>query len=269
MSFVTFAQAVVPDALFRWARDLPLDVRRFDTRVLDLPDALDGLLIAQVSDFHVGSGPLWHPQRLDEVARCVAEERPDLIINTGDFLADVAPLEWVGGAVARVQVPDSRVVGVPGNHDYVAGPEVMAGLRSTLAAAGMDVLENRGTCLTRNGAGISVFGLTADMAGWEDAVDWLLRSDRPRLVLIHEPDLAERLPPGCADLVLAGHTHGGQIAVPGLKGPIVRRMCGSRYVEGMYEINGNPVYINRGLGCVGLPLRVWANPELTFIRLVR
>lgn len=263
VSLVTVAQAVVPDAVFSWVGDLSLDVRRVGMRIADLPADLDGFTIAQVSDFHVGPTAAWHPQQLDAVAREIAAETPDLVVNTGDFIVGVPAMGEVRDAVSRAG--GRRVLGVPGNHDYVAGPEVMAELRATLGEAGVAVLENRGICVD----GISVFGLTADMPGWDEAVDHLLRSGRPRIVLIHEPDLAERLPRDCTDLVLAGHTHGGQIAVPGLVGPIVRRMCGSRYIEGMYQVNGNPMYINRGLGCVGLPVRAWAHPELTFIRLTR
>jgi predicted MPP superfamily phosphohydrolase len=77
------------------------------------------------------------------------------------------------------------------------------------------------------------------------------------------------LPAEVADLILSGHTHGGQVALPGLAGPTVRLLTGSRYVDGMYDVNGSPVYINRGLGCVGLPVRFRANPEVTLITLSR
>ena len=71
------------------------------------------------------------------------------------------------------------------------------------------------------------------------------------------------------DLVLAGHSHGGQIAIPGLTRRIVHLFNGSRYVDGFYMVNGNRVYVNRGLGATGLPVRFRAAPELTILQLVR
>jgi predicted MPP superfamily phosphohydrolase len=105
--------------------------------------------------------------------------------------------------------------------------------------------------------------------GFDRAVEDVLASSRPRIALVHEPEVAERLPWGAADLVLCGHTHGGQITLPGLEPFIVRRFAKTKYVEGIYQIQGMPVYVNRGLGTTGLPIRFRARPEVALITLVR
>jgi len=87
--------------------------------------------------------------------------------------------------------------------------------------------------------------------------------------LVHVPDLVEKIPRGAADLVLAGHTHGGQFTLPFLEQHIVRYGCGSNYVDGLNTINDMPVYINRGLGYTGFPVRFRARPEVALVRLVR
>lgn len=142
-------------------------------------------------------------------------------------------------------------------------------LRKALTDEGIGLLNNETVEHTHRGTAISIVGLVEYETGFEDGLQGLLRSPRPRIVLVHEPEVAECLPPHSADLVLAGHTHGGQIAVPFLTRWIVRRGCGSKYVAGHYQINGNPLYINRGLGCTGYPVRIRAAPELTIFRLVR
>ena len=133
----------------------------------------------------------------------------------------------------------------------------------------IDLIVNDVRVIEWRGGPISVAGLTEDAPGIEQALSRLKTSPRPRLVLVHEPEVAERIPTAAADLILAGHTHGGQITLPFLERAIVRRFSGSRYVEGLYTINGNPVYVNRGLGCTGMPLRFRAAPEVAFIRLSR
>jgi predicted MPP superfamily phosphohydrolase len=156
-----------------------------------------------------------------------------------------------------------------GNHDFYAGEQIVADLQSRLTSLGVTMLVNRATCIAQERGGISVVGLTTEAPGFEEAVDRLLESARPRIALMHEPDLAERLPPDSADLILAGHTHGGQITLPGLEAIIVRLFSGSSYVQGMYRVNGMRMYVNRGLGSTGMPLRFRAHPEVAVIRLAR
>lgn len=246
-----------------------LDVARVSVRIRDLPPALDGFTMAQISDLHVGDEH-WGPEHLNEVAAALHDLNPDIVVNTGDFLEGEPPLPRVRDVVKRLMLPgESRNFAVLGNHDYVAGEEMVADLKAALGDLGVRVLENDLTCLRRDGAGLSLAGLSTEAPGWDQALQRLVSSDRPRVVMIHIPDCAEQLPDSSADLILSGHTHGGQIAIPGLEKVTVRSMCGSNFVEGMYEVGGSPLYVNRGLGCVGLPARFRANPELTILTLVR
>jgi predicted MPP superfamily phosphohydrolase len=245
----------------------PLSVSSFEVRVRDLPTSLNGFCIAQISDLHIGEG-VWGPEHAEEASRTIQDAAPDVVVNTGDFLEGTPPWTRVEEELHLFSAPVTeahRNLAILGNHDYVAGPEAVATLEGHLAEYGIDLLENRAICVN----GVSFIGLTDEVDGFERAIEELLDSDHPRIGLIHTPDLAERLPNGSADLLLAGHTHGGQVALPFLEGYIVRAFCGSRYVQGMYRVNGNAVYVNRGLGCVGLPLRFRAAPEVTLIRLVR
>lgn len=251
-----------------------LDVVRLDVRIPDLPAPLEGFHLAHVSDLHIGSGA-WLPVRAAEAAAVVQAERPDIVVNTGDFLQGEPPVDVVRGLVApfvldgAVGVVGPANLAVLGNHDYYAGDEAVCALKTMLRDLGAQALVNETVRVRKDGAELSISGFEELEPGFERALHALGDAPRPRILLVHNADLAERLGPGAADLILAGHTHGGQITLPGLTGLVVRRFNGSKYVQGWYRINGNRVYINRGLGCTGLPFRFRARPEVTFVRLVR
>jgi predicted MPP superfamily phosphohydrolase len=249
-----------------------LEVKRVEVSVTNLPPALNGFCIAQASDLHVGEGA-WGPSQLSVAAQAIRQAHPDVIVITGDFVCGHPPLGRVVAAIedllsagdAAKQVPGLAVFG---NHDHYAGEEMVEGLAERLGELGVRVLANEAVCVERDGGGVSFVGLSAYVPGFEAGLEALCATGRPRVALVHEPDLVERLPHDAADLALSGHTHGGQILIPGLKGPVVHAFCGSRYLDGMYRVNGTPLYVNRGLGNAGLPLRVRARPEVTLIRLV-
>ena len=251
-----------------------LEVCRLDVPVADLPAELDGFCIAQISDLHVGEGA-WGPPHRQEVVDALYAADPDVVINTGDFLQWEPDIERVGCLASRLVLPcmervhTDRNIAILGNHDYYPGQETAQKLRLELESIGLRVLENDGVCIPRGGAAVSFIGLTADAPGWDQGIERLLAATHPRIALVHAPDSAEYLPRGAADLVLAGHTHGGQFTLPGLESWVAWKFARTRYVAGMYSINEMPVYVNRGLGMTGLPLRFRARPELTLLRLVR
>jgi len=148
-------------------------------------------------------------------------------------------------------------------------PSAYERLIDGLRSLGVSVLINAAVEVERGGERMSIVGLTHHTDDLQAGVEQLLRTSRPRLAIIHEPDLVERLPSGSADLVLAGHTHGGQITLPGLTRIIAQKFAGTRYSEGFYHVNGMLMYVNRGLGTTGLPLRFRAMSEVTLMRLVR
>lgn len=253
-----------------------LDVTRIDLRLKNLPPELDGFRIAQISDLHLGEGT-WRPIHVQDAVDLLRTEDPDVVVNTGDYMQGDPALERLLHMAECFVLPDKpslsgpRNIAILGNHDYFPGVDVAARLADGLRAIGVALLENHGVCVTRDGAGISFMGLTGEggYSEFERGLEALAAVTPPRVALIHKPDMARLVPPGRADLILCGHTHGGQIVIPGLRRWTVRHFCGSHLTEGLYEINGIPMYVNRGLGCTGLPFRFRAAPEVTLIRLVR
>jgi predicted MPP superfamily phosphohydrolase len=234
-------------------------------RIASLPRALDGYVIAQVSDIHTG---LYVGEReLDEGLALVRAARPDLVVATGDlvdFEASFAPL--VARKLADIQARDGAVA-ILGNHDYYAGAAKVA---AAVRAAGVTVLVDDGRRIRpRDGGGFALLGVNDRASlrfggGGPDLTRALatVPADLPRILLSHQPPTVDAWA-GTVALQLSGHTHGGQIN-PGIN---LADMV-FRYVAGPYEVRGTTLYVNRGFGTVGPPARIGAAPEVTRIVLV-
>ncbi len=234
-------------------------------KIPGLPRALDGYVIAQVSDLHAGV----HVSERDlmEGLDRVAEVKPDLIVATGD-LVDFDPhyAPMLARALASLRARDG-VFAILGNHDYYAGAdEVVATLRKTST----EILINRGRVIRPDdGGGFALLGLD-DMWAYRsggvgpdlDAAIATVPADRPRILLAHQPNYI-RHSAGRVALQLSGHTHGGQIN-PGFT-PAKLFMP---FVAGRYDVEKTVLYVNRGFGVVGPPARVGAPPEVTKVVLV-
>ncbi len=252
-----------------------LDITSISIPIKDLPPELDGYTIAQVSDLHVGEARYWVPKWSPEAAEAIREAAPDVVVNTGDFVWGYPPADKTVPVAAQFVVSraggDGQIpsIAILGNHDYYVPESSRLVLHRKLVEAGITVLTNELLKLEHGGSTISFVGITDWDDQMERGIEILRQAPHPRIALVHMPDLVEEIPSGLADLVLSGHTHGGQIAVPFLERAIVRRGSGSNYLEGLYTINDMPVYVNRGLGFTGYPVRFRARPEVTLVRLTR
>jgi uncharacterized protein len=234
-------------------------------RVPGLPKALDGYVIAQVSDIHTGA--FVGERELDEGLELVRRARPDLVVVTGDIV-DYDPAFAPMTARRLSDLPGrDGVTAILGNHDYYAGADLVA---ASLRAAGIDLLRNSGkTIRPDDGGGFALLGAD-DVSSQRHSLtgpdlDRALADvppDRPRILLSHQPFTVDRWP-GQVAVQLSGHTHGGQIN-PGFS-PVGMMM---KYVAGRYEVGGTTLYVNRGFGTVGPPARVGAPPEITRFVLV-
>jgi predicted MPP superfamily phosphohydrolase len=212
--------------------------------------------LALVSDLHVVRLGI----RERRVLEILERERPDVIALNGDFNALGAPADACGEVLARMHAPLGMFATL-GNWDY---GHPVANWRSFLAGHGVRLLTNEASPVTE---GLWVAGLDDALVGWPDA-DAALASVPPGVFvigLIHCPvlfdDVATRFP-----LVLAGHTHGGQIRIPGLRPLYLPRGCWP-YVAGWYERDGSRMYVSRGLGSPGLPIRIACPPEVALFEL--
>jgi len=222
----------------------------------------DGLRVAQLSDLHVG--PRTPRQRVRAAITAANDFDPDLVVLTGDYLAR----ERSGVRLMREQLGGLRApaVAVLGNHDHWVDPD---GAAAALASHGYDLLRNQHTVVRLRGAPLAVVGIDDLMSRHADPARAL--SGVPpgsRLVLAHGPRTADLLR-GAQEplLVLSGHTHGGQLNLPGLTSFLLRSVLREPYDRGLFRVGAVQLYVNRGVGNSGVPIRINSDPEVTLATL--
>jgi len=240
-------------------------VERVLIPIRGLHPALEGFSIVQMTDIHLL--PYTRPDLVQRSVAMANELKPDLTVLTGDYVwrmrsgaAVLVPL--LAGLNARV-----GVYSVMGNHDYWLD---IGAVQSAFEAARLPVLYNEGLAI---GVGKAVLYLAGVDDGQAGRPDMKLALDQapagaPIVLLLHEPDLADVT---CLDprvsLQLSGHTHGGQVLVPG-KPPFFQPFLGKKYPYGLFKIRDLWLYTNRGLGCISVPLRINCPPEISQFILV-
>jgi predicted MPP superfamily phosphohydrolase len=250
-----------------------LEVNRHDIFVDDLPADFDGLRIVQMSDFHCGGHVT--PAYLQEAIELAHAEKPDVIVLTGDFIhKGFDHVERVARVLGRLEAP-LGVFAVLGNHDFSVRnalgirrhKHLHRAVADALRRCGIKVLQNETHVLERRQHLLYLAGvddLWSRVCDPERALAGL--SDKvPRIVLAHNPCTIERLNGHRCDLMLSGHTHGGQINLPGL-GRVTLGPNGRRYAAGMYRYRQSLLYVNKGVG-FGFRVRFGVRPEVAVFTL--
>lgn len=257
-----------------------LQILRYQLGVPDLPPALEGVRIAHLTDFHVGMAGTRRStlRRALDIARSWS---PDVVALTGDFVHNG---RWERDAGFFTDLARTTpTLAVLGNHDYRDSAQSTSTIVSALQAEGVQVLRNvHRVVRLRQGDGEIAFvavddpslgrdNLTAAMAGLPTTRE----PRRPAVLLGHAPDIVDQAPPDRFALTLAGHTHGGQIRFSPFKRrtplelPMIAGGLDSAYARGTHLVNGNPLFVNSGLGVSGIPLRFLAPPQVVCFTLTR
>lgn len=239
-----------------------LQVRRARIHVRSLHPALEGLRIGLLSDVHLQAG-----RSAALVRRAVAattRARPDLVAVTGDLAEDRTALSTVLDSFMGLDAPMGVFV-VPGNHDHRAG--IHHWRRAVADRTDIRDLTNRYVLTQRDGATICLAGIDDHIEG-----NPLLLLPPPgardlTIVLAHSPDQAERCRRSydAVDLILSGHTHGGQVRLPFLRAPVSSVDRPDLYEDGLRRRPWTQVYTSRGLGTTRLPIRFMARPEVAIL----
>lgn len=241
------------------------EIKHFQIKLPDLPNEFIGYRILQISDIHLGN---WmNPTRLEGVISLVNRQQADLVCITGDFITHVMPNieEQLVRSLKQLYAPDG-VYAVFGNHDYWSDPDLVA---RSLAQSGIQLLRNEVVRIIRDSGSLVVAGLD-DYYNAHDDLDQVAAQLQPAdttVLLVHVPDYADiAAASGLFDLQLSGHSHGGQIVIPGLGTPVLPPL-GRKYSRGLYHINGMVHYTNCGVGTATLPVRWNCPPEIVIFEL--
>jgi predicted MPP superfamily phosphohydrolase len=235
-----------------------------DVLVGGLPGSLDGLRIAQVSDVHLPGNQLAARAALEHLDH----ERPDIVLLTGDMTESAQAMTQVRDFAAESR-GSLATIAILGNWEYFAGVQGDAS-RVAYRQAGVRFLVNDATTVDVGGVPLTFVGLDDVVTGRPDIVA-ARRSVAPgstEIWLVHAPIFAEKPPEGVAArpaVLLAGHTHGGQIRLPLL--PPLRPVGAGRFLEGWYRDTFAPLYVSRGVGTTGIPARFRCPAELPIFTL--
>ena len=273
MARATYSYAIAGAAVSGYgiwsAYRMPLVTRR-TLSFPDLPAGLDGLTLLHVSDLHAGAH--MGGDRMQEIVAQANGLAPDLILETGDMI-DISP-SFIPGYVRAFRELHAPLgcVTVLGNHDHYTGaPAVARGVQE----AGHVLVTNGCHVIERNGATLALLGID-DPGTWtmDDPqaafVDAALRATPPeafKILLAHRPGAWDSAVPRRIPLPLAGHIHGGQFYLP-----VIGWSAGcliTKYVMGHFEREGSQLYVSRGIGVVGVPIRLFVPPEIELFTLRR
>ncbi len=249
-----------------------IDIVRRTIYIDALPTAFHGFTIAQISDIHLVE--YTEPWFLEHVVHHTNALNPDLVLLTGDFVTRGAftfldsntsahrCAEILTGLTAPLRYA------ILGNHDVTFGAPLVI---EALTTRGTPVLVNQNLPLDLKGDRLWLAGI-ADAATSTPNLDLAIPATpkAPVILMAHEPDYADTVvqhPLGpLVDLMLSGHSHGGQVRLP-LLGALVLPPMGEKYVEGHFRLKRMQLYVNRGIGTVGVPFRLNCPPEITIFTL--
>jgi predicted MPP superfamily phosphohydrolase len=250
-----------------------LELNCHEVSIADLPSAFDGLRIVQLSDFHCGHHVT--PAYLNEAVDLTQAQQPDVTVLTGDFIhKGFRHISGMAKSLSRLSARHG-VYAVLGNHDYSVRnglgirryKHLHRAVADSLTSHGIRVLHNETVPLIREGHTLHLTGVE-DL--WSRACDLDrafagLSPSLPRVVLAHNPRTVERLAGHRCDLMLSGHTHGGQVNLP-LVGRVALGRKVRRFAAGMYHYRNTVLYVHKGVG-FGLRLRYNVRPEVAVFTL--
>jgi predicted MPP superfamily phosphohydrolase len=249
-----------------------IDIVQRPIAITNLPIPFHGYRIVQISDIHLDE--YTEPFFLERIVHHINTLSPDLVLLTGDFITHGSLTFIAGGHAVRRCAEILTTLNAPlryailGNHDVsFDGPLVTR----TLTSQGTPVLINQYHPIERDGARLWLCGVD-DPGTSHPNLDLAIpaKPDGPVLLMAHEPDYADDVVAHSrghlVDLMLSGHSHGGQVKLP-FVGALVLPPLGEKYPEGHYRFNQMQLYVNRGIGTVGLPFRFNCPPEITVITL--
>lgn len=237
-----------------------------------LPQSLQGLRIAQLSDFHYG--PFTGEREIKRAVEVANALHPDIAVATGDFVTaplrgnNVIPQMANADACARLLSELHTPLGVfacLGNHDL--GVDAY-GITQILKSQRISVVRNSALTIERNGARIWIAGVDDVLYGKADLNRTLAQTPRNEftILLAHEPDFADHTKTFPIDVQLSGHSHGGQVSLPLIGAPYYPPLS-RKYPRGLYRVDNLHLYTNRGIGTIFVPLRFFALPEVTLLTL--
>jgi predicted MPP superfamily phosphohydrolase len=237
-------------------------VERQEIYLRRLPKALDGFRIVHLSDLHYG--PMVDARHLERAIEIANELHPDIIALTGDYISQERSYAARCAEIVGRLKATSGIYAVLGNHDHWTDAKLIADL---FRAEGIHMLINEGVRIDARNEAFWLAGVDDTMVGLEDLslAQAGARDDEFKLLLAHNPTILRRAARADVDLVLSGHTHGGQVTLRSERNNSGRPR--RRILRGLGRRSNTQIYVTRGLGTVVLPIRYGCPPEVSLLEL--
>ena len=240
-------------------------VEKFSLKIKNLPPSFKNLKILHLSDFHSKK----FGQKEKKVLEILNQLNPDFIFITGDIV-DWTTRDFEGSQKFWKELSknyESRIFGVYGNHDH--RNKNFRDLNIFLKESKIEILNNESRKIERGKDYIYLIGVADPHLGYDDIEKAMkgIEGNAPKILLAHSPEIFRKINEKDIDLVLVGHTHGGQINIPIFADLILPLKYDKKYKSGLFKENSIYLYVNRGTGETILPIRINAFPEVTLIEL--
>jgi predicted MPP superfamily phosphohydrolase len=244
-----------------------LKLREQRIELADLPPALDGLKLVQLTDVHLSA--FVSERDLQRAIDMANETKAHIALMTGDLISDKGdPLDLCVDRLAALR-SDLGIYGCLGNHERYAEAEDYAAQRAS--RFGIQFLRSQNLRLTWNGAALNLAGVDYQRTSrpYLIGAEALLDPDAFNVLLSHNPDVFPIAAKKGFPLTISGHTHGGQVRAEILQQDLNFARFFTPYVDGLYRQDNSAIFVSRGIGTIGLPARFGAPPEVALITLCR
>ncbi|HAR62618.1 MAG TPA: metallophosphoesterase [Candidatus Margulisbacteria bacterium] len=239
-------------------------INRIIIKDASIPQQFNNKKIAFISDIHCG--PYFSIKRVRNLVEMINKLHPDIILLGGDYVyRNKANIYLCAKELKELKAP-LGVIAVLGNHDYGQGP---ISIKNVLTEAGILIMDNTGKWINVDNSRIKIGGLADFWCSSPNITNILQETSEKDFVMVlsHNPDFSERITCNRVDLVLSGHTHGGQITCFGLWAPFTSSQYGQKYRSGVVQTPHTKVVITNGIGTTGMPLRFFAPPSIELLTL--
>ncbi|MCD4669947.1 MAG: metallophosphoesterase [Actinomycetia bacterium] len=245
-----------------------IQIEKIDIEIENLPEEFEGTKIVHLTDFHSRG----FNKREKKVIKIIKEIKPDFIFITGDFIdestEDFDSCQKFWRELSSQH--QGKTFGVLGNHEHWLDSPNIAAIKKLLEESGIPILNNENRKIFRDEKYIYLLGVDDPDSEYDDLPKAMIGTEEniPKILLAHSPDIIDNLQGEKVDLILVGHTHGGQVVIPFVRPFWVPTRNHGKYASGLFEVNKTNLYVNRGVGLVpALQARFNCPPEVAVVEL--